>query len=171
MGMEHVDATCGWLMHSAELRRQIDSLDVPDPEGNRAYWQRKFKDGSREDYAILDDENRHVGNCGLTGIDLRRGKAELWIYLGEARGKGAGQAALQLLLERAFSGLGLSRVHLRVVASNERALAFYERAGFSIEGRARGDTIHDGVRLDSILLSLLAEEYKSPDRSKDGSDK
>ncbi len=171
MAMEHVDATCNWLMHSAELRRQIDSLDAPEPGGNRAYWRRNFEDRSREDYAILDDEGRHVGNCGLMGIDLRRSKAELWIYLGEARGKGAGGIALRLLLERAFSGLGLARVHLRVVESNERAVAFYERAGFSIEGRARGDTIHDGIRLDSILLSLLAEEYKSPDRSKDGSGK
>ena len=56
-----------------------------------------------------------------------------------------------------------------LAAVDGRALAFYERAGFSIEGRARGDTVHDGIRLDSILLSLLAEEYKAPDRSKDRS--
>jgi len=159
MGEEHVDRTWNWLAQSAELRAQIDSLDVPSLDGNRRYWQQKLQDGSREDYAILDGASQHVGNCGLVAIDARRRKAELWIYLGETYGQGVGAKALHLLLSRAFHELKLHRVYLRVVATNPRALAFYLRAGFKIEGHARGDTIQDGASLDSTLLSILSNEY------------
>jgi len=159
MGEEHLDRTWSWLAQSAELRAQIDSLDVPTLDGNRRYWRQKFQDKSREDYAILAEASRHVGNCGLVAIDTRRRKAELWIYLGEAYGQGVGAKALHLLLSRAFDDLKLHRVYIRVVASNPRALAFYLRAGFKIEGHARGDTIQDGASLDSTLLSILSSEY------------
>jgi diamine N-acetyltransferase len=160
MGPEHIDATYAWLATSPHLRRQIDSLGIPTPERNRAYWERNFADQSREDYAIVEQTDGHIGNCGLMGIDRERRKAELWIYLAEAKGRGYGSAALNLLLRRAFVELELNRVHLRVVSSNERAVAFYQRAGFSLEGCARADTIHDGTPTDSILLALLRDEYR-----------
>jgi len=160
MGEEHIDRTCNWLAQSAALRAQIDSLDVPTLDGNRRYWQQKLQDQSREDYAILAAAARHVGNCGLVAIDPRREKAELWIYLGETYGKGVGGTALHLLLNRAFDELKLHRVYIRVVATNPRALAFYLRAGFKVEGQARGDTIQDGKRLDATLLSILSNEYR-----------
>jgi len=158
MAEEHVDRTWNWLAQSTELRAQIDSLDVPSLDGNRRYWQQKLQDKSREDYAILADASRHVGNCGLVAIDARRKKAELWIYLGETYGRGVGAKALRLLLSRAFDELKLRRVYIRVVATNQRALAFYLRAGFKIEGCARSDTIQDGKSLDSTLLSILSDE-------------
>jgi RimJ/RimL family protein N-acetyltransferase len=159
MDEEHIDRTCSWLAQSAALRAQIDSLDVPTLDGNRLYWQQKLQDKSREDYAILAGASRHVGNCGLVAIDARRRKAELWIYLGETLGRGVGAKALRLLLSRAFDDLKLHRVYIRVVATNPRALAFYLRAGFKVEGHARSDTIQDGKRLDSTLLSILSEEF------------
>lgn len=159
MTEQHVDRTCDWLAASDQLRTQIDTLDVPTPEGNRRYWQRNFEDDSREDFAIIADGTRHIGNCGLVNIDRRRAKAELWIYLGETYGKGFGRHALSLLLDRAFGVLDLRRVYLRVVETNQRALAFYLRAGMKIEGHARSDTIQNGKSIDSILLSVLRDEY------------
>jgi len=159
MAEHHVDRTYAWLANSAELRAQIDSLDEPTPEGNRTYWQRNLADASRADFAIVDG-GRHIGNCGLTHIDRRRGKAELWIYLGEGRGAGQGGKALKLLLDQAFGTLGLRRVHLRVVETNKRVVEFYRRAGFQIEGRARADTIHAGSTVDAVLMSILAHEHR-----------
>ena len=133
MSDEHVDRTCTWLAKSAELRAQIDSLDVPTLNGNRRYWQQKLQDKSREDYAILADASRHVGNCGLVAIDSRREKAELWIYLGETYGQGAGSEALHLLLSRADE-LKLHRVHIRAAATNPRALVI--SSGIQDRGQA-----------------------------------
>lgn len=158
MQERHFEQTHAWLTGSAELRAQIDSLDVPTPEGNRAYWRRNLQDGTREDFAIVAGGKRHIGNCGLVAINKHRSEVELWIYLGEGRQGGLGGKALKFLLDRAFGPLGLKRVSLRVVASNVRVVSFYERAGFTVEGRARGETVQDGKTVDSILMSVLATE-------------
>jgi RimJ/RimL family protein N-acetyltransferase len=163
MGETHLAATHRWLSESAELRRQVDSLAPPTVDGNRAYWVAKWGESSREDYAIVAGDV-HVGNCGLTNIDKTRRKAELWIYLGDTRGRGIGGRALGLLLDRGFKGLYLNKIYLRVVSDNPKALHFYETAGFRFEGRLRQDSIHDGAFVDSICMSLLASEYEEASR-------
>jgi RimJ/RimL family protein N-acetyltransferase len=161
MADRHVDQTYRWLANSPALRQQVDTLAIPSPDGNRAYWRRNLSDESRVDFAIETADGKHAGNCGLTHLDRHRGKAELWIYLGGNYGAGIGSQALEQLIGHAFSKLGLRRLYLRVVETNERAVAFYKRAGFAIEGRLRGDTVQDGKAIDSILMSLLASEHKA----------
>jgi RimJ/RimL family protein N-acetyltransferase len=158
MGEAHLDATFGWLSGSEALRQQIDSLAAPTRAGNVAYWQRRFTDSSRRDFAIVEG-NTHLGNCGLCNLDEARRKAELWIYLGERRGGGVGSAAVRELLRLAFEELRLNRVYLRVVADNPRALEFYRRLGFKEEGRFRQDTRHGDAFVDSIWLAILAGDY------------
>ena len=157
MGEAHLDATCRWLA-DAELRAQVDCLEPPTPEGNRTLWLARWADRRREDYAILA-AGRHVGNCGLCDIDRARGKAQFWIYLGEERGRGVGRQALEHLLHRAFVELGLARVHLRVLADNPRAIAFYRALGFVEEGRLRRDSVRDGRSVDALCFAMLADEY------------
>jgi RimJ/RimL family protein N-acetyltransferase len=152
----HLEATLEWLRNPG-LRAQIDSLGEPTPDEHRAYWERRFADESHEAYAVMAG-GRHVGAGGLE-LDRRRLKAELWLYLGEARGQGIGREAAALLLRRAFGELGLNRAAVRVVATNEAALAFWRSVGFTDEGRAREDTWIDGRPVDSMLLGLLAREW------------
>lgn len=160
MSDEHLATTFAWLHTSPDLRRKVDCLAPPSKEGNRAYWHAKWSQASREDYAITFADT-HVGNGGLVDIDQARRKAELWIYLGLMHGQGIGRIALTHLLSRAFDGLSLNRVFLRVVADNPRAVDFYGAAGFVKEGICRADTIHDGVFVDSILMSLLVDAFHS----------
>jgi RimJ/RimL family protein N-acetyltransferase len=170
LGEEHLDATLGWLSDPA-LRRQIDSLGQPTAATNAAYWRAQWADPRREDYAILHAAGRHVGNCGLTGIDRSRRKAELWIYLGDsaARGAGSGASAVRLLLRRAFDELELNRVYLRVLANNPAAERFYRRLGFVAEGRWRADTWQDGRPVDALWFSMLADEYRAQATREPGS--
>ncbi len=154
---EHLASTHDWLQDPA-LREQLDCTSAPTADSNRAYWHAKRLERTREDYAIVEN-GRHVGNCGLCNIDVTRRKCELWIYLGERRGSGGGSTAVRQLLGRAFTALRLDRVHLRVLADNPRAQAFYEKLGFMTEGRLRHDTRRDGTPVDSIVMSILADEY------------
>lgn len=82
MSEAHLPATYRWLSGSSELRRQIDSLRAPTLQGNIEYWHAKWRDATREDYAIVNAVQEHIGNCGLCDIDHQRHKAQLWIYLG-----------------------------------------------------------------------------------------
>ena len=139
-GEEHLEATLGWLA-SPTLREQIDCLAAPSSEENEAYWRGKWADKSREDYAIIDENDIHVGNCGLSDIDAKRRKAQLWIYIAKRQGQGIGKRAMQLILSRAFDELKLEKLYLRVIASNVRAGKFYRQLGFTEEGRLRHDTV------------------------------
>jgi RimJ/RimL family protein N-acetyltransferase len=67
-----------------------------------------------------------------------------------------------LLLDYAFSVLGLHNVMLDVAGYNERAIRAYRRAGFREIGRRRqsyrlGDRVYDQVFMD-----CLATEFESP---------
>jgi RimJ/RimL family protein N-acetyltransferase len=159
-GEEHLEATRRWLTNSAGLREQIDCLSAPTRFENEAYWRAKWQDVAREDYAIVDEAANHVGNCGLSEIDRQRKKAKLWIYLGDVYGQGLGRKAVCALLLRAFSELALERVYIRVLATNQRAYAFYKTLGFVDEGRLRHDTVQNNEYVDSFLLSMLSREFK-----------
>ncbi len=159
MGPEHLNCTLEWLADPA-LRRLIDCLHAPGREENEQYWRRRWEDERRKCFAVLDTSGRHVGNCGLSDIDLDRGKAELWIYLGDRRRNGIGSRAVAKLLGYAFEHLGLRRVSVRVLAVNIDGLCFFKAMGFIEEGRWREDTVHEGKAVDSLWLSLLAGEYR-----------
>lgn len=160
MSEEHLANTCNWLKQSESLRRQVDCLQPPTEEGNRDYWLSNWQNKSRKDYAILTAAGAHIGNCGLRDIDLQRRKAQLWIYLGESRGAGNGTEVADQLLFHAFHELKLNRIYLRVIANNQKALNFYLRLGFRIEGRASQDTVCDGHFVDSVFMSLLEKDYR-----------
>jgi RimJ/RimL family protein N-acetyltransferase len=104
---------------------------------------------------LFDD--RLVGTCQLVGIDRRARSAELRIRLGDedARGRGLGAEAVELLLRHAFDDLNLRRVSLQVLATNERAVGTYEKAGFEHEGRLREAAYVDGAYVDVLLLARL----------------
>lgn len=168
MADKHLSATHRWLSESGELRRQVDCLSAPTPEGNLEYWHAKWSDKTREDFAIVNADGDHVGNCGLCDIDSQRRKAQLWIYLGGHYGAGYGTVAVRKLLAHAFFELKLNRIYLRIVATNRRAEKFYAELGFVREGALRQDTLFEGKYVDSVLMSLLASEYFSASQLEQG---
>ena len=156
---ERIDNTWRWLQ-DGDLRRSVDCSSAPEIEANRAYWRACLADRRREDYAILSESGVHVGNCGLKDIDTIRRKAEIWAYLGRDRSGGLGSTAVRELLRRAFAELGLNRIYLRVLATNLDGRRFWERLGFTAEGRAEQDTIVDGQFVDSISMAQLARNFR-----------
>jgi len=158
MAPAHLLQTQRWLQDE-NLRRQIDCLAPPTEEENEQYWEKCWRDTTREEYVILDNGGQHIGNCGLCSIDKKRKKCEIWIYLGLGQGKGSGSAAVGKLIGRAFGELGLERIYLRVLATNTAAARFYEKLGFVYEGRWRADTVLGQDRIDSLWYSMLRNEW------------
>jgi RimJ/RimL family protein N-acetyltransferase len=74
-------------------------------------------------------------------------------------GKGYGTDAVRLILQYGFIELNLRRISLGLHAYNERALKSYEKAGFKMEGRMRGEGWRDGVHYDSLWMGILREEW------------
>jgi len=74
-------------------------------------------------------------------------------------GKGYGTDAMKLCLQYAFTELNLFRVTLGLLEYNVRALRSYEKAGFRMEGRSRGDVMFNGSHYDSLWMGILREEW------------
>ena len=105
--------------------------------------------------------NRPVGNTDLHKIDYRNRTAEFGIAIGEpdARGKGYGTEATQLMLDYAFTALGLHNVMLRVFAYNLAGIRAYTKAGFKEFGRRRECHFMGGKYWDVIYMECLATEW------------
>jgi RimJ/RimL family protein N-acetyltransferase len=107
---------------------------------------------------------RPIGNCGLHGVDWPNRAATVGIMIGEpdARGRGYGTEAMRLLLDYAFTALGLHSVMLNVYEFNPAARRSYEKVGFREIGRRRQSRWHNGRFWDEIHMDILAPEFNSP---------
>ena len=119
--------------------------------------------------AICLSDARMVGVVYLLDIDWVHRNAEFAIWIGEptAQGQGIGKAASRLALEHAFRDMNLERVHLTVLAHNERAIQLYRGMGFVQEGTLRRAAFKGGRFCDVIMMAMLREEYVAT-RSRDG---
>ncbi len=113
------------------------------------------------------DDDRLIGTCALSQLDADNGSALFHITIGEkdAWGHGLGTEATRLMIDHAFSGLGLHRVGLTVFAFNERAIRSYRSVGFVVEGRAREAIWREGRWWDEISMSILDGDWQAMPRS------
>ena len=63
------------------------------------------------------------------------------------------------LVRHGFETLNLNRIWLYVFEDNPRAIHVYEKVGFKREGLLRQDRFHEGHYWDTILMSILREEW------------
>ena len=111
----------------------------------------------------ISETDQLIGSCAFTQLDGDNGSALYHITLGERDtwGRGYGTEATELMLQHAFTRLGLHRIALSVFEFNERAIRSYEKSGFIIEGRAREAIWRDGRFWDEIAMSVLEPEWSA----------
>jgi RimJ/RimL family protein N-acetyltransferase len=109
------------------------------------------------------ETGRLIGSCAFSQLDGDNGSALFHITIGEreAWGHGYGGEATALMVDHAFSSLGLHRVALSVFEFNERAIRAYLRVGFVNEGRSREAIWRDGRWWDEIHMSVLEPEWRA----------
>jgi diamine N-acetyltransferase len=105
-----------------------------------------------------------VGTTYLTDIDHRHRSAEFGVLIGDViwRGKGYGTETASLMLDYAFTALGLHSVMLTVYAFNLAGRRAYEKAGFREVGRLRQSHWMGGHYWDEIIMDCVATEFTSP---------
>jgi RimJ/RimL family protein N-acetyltransferase len=76
------------------------------------------------------------------------------------QGTGVNVHCKYLLLDFAFEHMKMQRVELRADANNARSIQAMKSIGCSVEGILRKDGKRsDGSRRDSIILSILRDEW------------
>ena len=82
-------------------------------------------------------------------------------YGKEFQGTGLNRHCKFLLLDFAFNSLQMERVEFRADALNARSIAAMKAIGCTVEGVLRSNQLRsNGRRRDSIILSILREEWE-----------
>lgn len=151
------------------LAADLDTWEERSPSGPAplsrpefdAQLARRDAEGAPETVRfVIEADGEAVGGTSLFAFDALAHHAELGIGLApEARGRGIGTAALELLVEFAFERRNLRRLHLEAIASNAAAIRSYEKVGFVVEGRQREHAWVRGRYEDVVRMGLLRSEW------------
>jgi RimJ/RimL family protein N-acetyltransferase len=139
-------------------------VSMEQAKGWLAHVNEKSKKGEGFFFAVCElGDDRFVGTTWLKEVDYWHSSAELAIYMDrEHIGAGFGTDAQAALLNFAFNSIGLNRVWLTAYASNTRAIRSYEKLGFRREGLMRQAWRGVGGLEDSVLMAILASEWRDP---------
>lgn len=100
-----------------------------------------------------------AGFSGLTNVDAKSAVAELYIFLHPNWfSKGLGSLFLKHLLSFGAFELNLRKISLFVTADNEKAISYYERNGFEIEGVLRKHAWFRGEYRDRMVMSVFLDD-------------
>ncbi|SDS84801.1 GNAT family N-acetyltransferase [Actinoplanes derwentensis] len=106
-----------------------------------------------------DKGHRLVGAMNLA-IEPSAGSAEVGFWIdAAAEGQGVVSRALHAVLGHAFADLGLHRVEMRTLTTNDRSHRLADRFAFTLEGVLRGAVRFPDGHRDVAVYALLAEEF------------
>lgn len=137
-------------------------------EGLRNYLNLAIgaRDAGKEYPFIVFDKRtkQYAGSTRFYDMQLPNKSLQLgytW-YGKHFQGTGLNKHCKLLLLEFAFEIMEIERVEFRADNNNERSIAAMKSIGCTVEGVLRSNSMRpDGRRRDSIVLSILKEEWQN----------
>ncbi|MFE6774527.1 GNAT family N-acetyltransferase [Streptomyces sp. NPDC057702] len=145
-----VDVWIPWASYSTDLASATATL--------QGYADRLAGDGGRIYGIWLADTL--VGGVMFTHFDSASGVCEIGCWLEPAaEGRGLVTRACRALIDWAFRERGMSRVEWWAATGNARSVAAARRLGMVRDGVLRQRRPHRGVRQDSEIWSVLADEW------------
>jgi RimJ/RimL family protein N-acetyltransferase len=155
-----------WLNNPEVTRFFTNQGSFPLSQTEMVQWFNTTVTRSHEEIhlAIWTHHGKHIGGAQLKAIDWRNRGAELGVFIGEISewGKGVATEATQLLIQYGFLTLGLHRIWLRVDSENVAAINCYQKNGFRTDGIFRDEVYRNGEFHDSLVMSILKEEFTIP---------
>jgi len=150
-----------WRSDLEVLRGTGESAQIPTVEAIQAWYEQATSPGNRDvHFTIYDlDDLAPVGTAVLVRVDQHAGTAEFGLTIGERRNQGLGTEATRLVLDWAFTVMGLHNILLVTFSWNLPAIRAYSKAGFREIGRRRGAVVTYGQRHDQVLMDAVADEF------------
>ncbi len=157
--------------HVAGLEAILDDPDVlrftrvpePVPPGFARSWFERYeegrRDGTREAFAIVEDDGGFLGIALAPQIDRETRTAELgYVVAPAARGRGVATEALRQLTAWALADLDMFRLELLISVDNHASKRVAENCGYVREGVLRAFHVKQDVREDTEIWSRLASD-------------
>jgi RimJ/RimL family protein N-acetyltransferase len=119
---------------------------------------------------MIEHAGRCIGNARLHRFDTgtRSARYAVGILDPALLGQGIGREVTALVLEYAFLRLDLTRIDLRVLAANHRAIRSYEASGFHRVAIERNAIEVDGEWQDDVIMAIGREQWPGNTRTDRG---
>ncbi len=152
---------------------QYSLMAIQKTEDLKAYFQEAIitrKNGNSYAFIVFDKLTKEwVGCTRFYDIQLKNQSTQLgytW-YKTSVWGSGLNAHCKYLLLQFAFDTMQFERVEFRADNDNKRSIAAMKKIGCTVEGVLRNHMPKpNGGRRDSIILSILKEDWKNALREK-----
>lgn len=146
---------------------QFSLVKVAGEENLKSYINDAIHDraaGKTYAFIVFDKRSQeYAGSTRFYDIQISQKTLQLgytW-YGKKFQGTGLNKHCKFLLLQFAFEQLAMERVEFRADNNNKRSIAAMKSIGCVEEGVLRSNTIKaDGTRRNSIVLSILKEEWE-----------
>jgi RimJ/RimL family protein N-acetyltransferase len=141
--------TSRWPVNMAEQKKWFDS---------------QASDAHKKRLVITDKATgQPIGMLGIMDIDHVNKNCEIGITVGERTywGQPHAREAMQLALKFLFMQFNMHLVYLRVMQDNERAVAFFEKCGFTQDGLLRDMVFASGAYHSWVWMSITQTEFAS----------
>lgn len=152
---EHIVGYHSVLSIVSEERRYLGFDKAPPFDGTCEFVRGNIADGIPQFVALVDGEV--VGWCDISlsrrPVFKHSGSLGMGIHP-DFRGQGIGKKLITTTIEAA-QRKGVTRVELEVFASNNRAIALYEKIGFKREGLKQRFARFDERYEDGVIMALL----------------
>lgn len=132
---------------------------------NQMQWLESLaKDKNTMMFAVETKKRKLIGCTGLTYIDWKNSRAEVSIYIGDKnyKGKGYGTDTLKTLMRYGFEELNLHMLFGEIFEYNKANIRLFEKCGFKRDGVLRHRLYRDGKYWNSVVYSILRDEWKRP---------
>ena len=120
-------------------------------------WFLQFK----PDYYIIEEDKNKIGYFRISNYS----EVNSNLYIGadihpNFKGKGYGFISYKEFIPILFEKYNLNKISLEVLSTNNIAISLYNKLGFKLEGVKRQEVNKNGRYVDSIIMSILKEEYE-----------
>ena len=159
---EEVERFTEWLNDFETTDYLGRSSQIYTVENEKKWLEGSIEDKLNQIFGIVSLENdKLIGNCGIHKINSKNRIATLGIFIGdkEARNKGYGTEAINLLLEYGFKYLNLHSIRLDLISVNDRAHKCYKKCGFKDTGLSRESIFLNGKYYDKLHMDILENEF------------
>jgi RimJ/RimL family protein N-acetyltransferase len=151
------------FINDAEVQATLN-FDYPTSLARTEAWfQKNVLSNDRIDFAIeVGEDGIIIGFCGLININRISRKSELYIFIGNKKfwGEGYGRDGYRLITNYGFLEMGMEKIYLHQLTTNERAQSATRYLGWTVEGLLRKDIYSHGKLRDQQILSILKEEWE-----------
>ena len=120
-------------------------------------------EGREYSFAIVGEDGRFLGGCGLNQINRIHRFANLgyWVRT-SATGRGVATTAVRQVADFAFQDTDLVRLEIVCAVGNERSQRVAERAGAIREGVLRHRLLVHGQPVDAVMYGLVRDLDEFP---------